>query len=153
MPGSAFAVGLPQQRVHPRIVIFRTEAGAVKTLQIGFGRAAHRAAAPGILGNGEGLGAVLRRQRERVARLGGVGQRWIAVEKGDQRLGADRVAVERGLGALLEHSLLWKAGMGGDEIGIGAKVKILLSAQVVPALDRLGHPRGLHGNHVRAIHG
>jgi hypothetical protein len=36
MAGRAFAVALPQQRVHPRIVIFRAEAGAVKTLQIGF---------------------------------------------------------------------------------------------------------------------
>jgi hypothetical protein len=39
--------------------------------------------------------------------------------------------------------------MGGNEIGVGAEVEVLLSAQVIPALDRLGDLTRLHRNHVR----
>ncbi len=148
LAGGGGFLALPQQGIHPRIVVIRGQVLTVHAGDGGFGHFAHLPAAPGLAGERGGPGRIAAGKGQRVMGDGEVGDRRVAVEEGQNRLVRHEFAAQTLFGAGAQRGLFREAGVGEQEAGIALErqFRAAILEQLLPAADFRSHRAGPFGH-------
>ena len=106
-----FGIALPEQRVHARILVRLREIAAVHGRERSFRRGAHFPATPCFQRPAFGRGAVFTHQRQRVVRLGIVGDGIFVGEETQQDSGLGELGTQALFGAGAQRGFVRETGV------------------------------------------
>ena len=141
---------MPQQRIHPRVLVILRQVPAVIGQQHGFGAGIHFAAAPRCAHGLQRRGRLQRQLRDRVLRPREVALRRVLVEEGDQTIGGHTFNAQAVLGVALQFVGVGKPGVGQQEGSVIVEAVVLACRQLLPQAHRLRHPPGLARDEIGA---
>jgi 4-hydroxybenzoyl-CoA thioesterase len=142
---------IPQQRIHPRIVIVQRETCTINREQGRFCGRAHRAAAPCFEGNSRTFGPAYAGKRQRILRARRVGQRRIAIKECNQPTRIDLIGRRTPFGISPQLGFVRKARIVENESRVIVEAEACRSGELLPAIDRLRHWSRLPCDKVSAV--
>ena len=137
---------VPQQRVHPRVMIGRGENLRQARREGRLAKVVHRSAPPNGTAKFDSFGATKFEQRQRLARAGRIADRGITIEIGGDARSRHIPAFQRPFSITPQLGLFRKPGIAQQKACIVIEQEAIRSAQLLPSRHRLGHRTGRQGS-------